>query len=46
MRDAGTPNASVAILLSGGRTVAQNQLFHRCQAGSYATSQYIIQTLP
>jgi hypothetical protein len=37
----GTPNASAAILMPDGRTLKQNQPFHRCQAGSYATTGYI-----
>jgi len=36
-----TPNQSAAILLSDGRTIIQNQPFHRCGAGGTATSQYV-----
>ncbi len=37
----GTPNMSAAVLKKDGRTVHQSQPFHRCEAGSYATSHYL-----
>jgi hypothetical protein len=36
-----TPNQSAAILLEDGRTIIQNQPFHRCGPGGPATSQYV-----
>ena len=39
--DGTTPNSGLAILLEDGRTIRQTQPFSRCNAGSYATSQYV-----
>lgn len=36
-----TPNMGLAILMADGRTLKQNQPFHRCGPGGIATSQYL-----
>lgn len=36
-----TPNAGVAILRADGQTLFQTQPFSRCEAGKYATSEYV-----
>jgi hypothetical protein len=37
----GTPNFPAAILLPDGETLAQNQPFHKCEAGLVAYSRYV-----
>ena len=39
--EGGTPNMAAAVLQPDGQTIHQSQPFHRCTAGSYATSHYL-----
>ncbi len=39
--DGATPNSGLAVLMPDKKTIKQTQPFSRCQAGKYATSQYV-----